>query len=367
MSRKLWDPKVTRRDFIKSGIAGAAAVGVAGFPQDLMAKEKVLVVQTWGGGIRKVMKEAWFEPFTKETGIKIYTADATSGINSMVKAQVMSNNVEWDMVSGIGIFSVISLLKDDLIEPIDYSIVDNTDLYKDSLHPYAVPCWVISDGLVYNKSKFTNKPGPQNWNDFWDVKKFPEPRMLGGVDSTAVADNIVYALLAAGVPADKIIPYNENLAYASMDKIKPHIRAWWTSGSHSQQLFTDEEIHMGSMWNGRAVQLQQRGLPIEIVWKDATLAYDNWAVVKNAPHKKEAMELLNFCCQPKQQYEFTKKMFYGPINVKAFDMMDEDFAKLINTYPPNREQHFLRSQADFDWLGENLDPLMERWQTWITG
>jgi len=358
------DRGFTRRDFIKTGLAGAAVLSVPGFYRNSFgADDKTLVIQTWGGAIRQVMKDVWFTPFTEKTGIKILTADQTGGILPQIKAMVESNNVEWDIASGLGFANVARLTKDNLLEPLDYSVIDTKNIYEDAFMPTALGCWVISAGLVYNTEKYPKGKELKNWADFWDVKNFAGPRTLTSIPSTAVMDNFAFALLADGVPKDKLYPYDLDRAFKKLNEIKPHITAWWSSGAHSQQLFTDQEVWSGSMWNGRAMQIKKKGVPLNLMWKDARLTYNYWAVPKNAPNKKAAMEFLNFVSQAGPQSEFTRNMFYGPVNRKSFENMPEDLAKDINTYPSNKELHF---KPDEDYLAEHEKDLIEKWQTWIS-
>ncbi len=284
-------------------------------------------------------------------------------MNPQIKAQVESKNVEWDLVTGINSFSIYYLKKENLLEPIDYSIVNKKDLIDDDVEGYGAPIYVLSANLVYNANKFKGDNYPKNWADFWNVQKFPGPRTLTGVPTAAVCYNFPFALLASGVPKNNLYPYDLDRAFKKLDEIKPHIRAWWSSGAHSQQLFTDEEVWLGCMWNGRAVQLQKKGLPLKIVWDQGAMAYDYWAVPKNAPHKKAAMEFINFASQAKNQAEFSKRMYYGPVNKKAFDYLTPDVVRDLNTFPTNLNKHFT---YDHKWLADNLQMLIERWQKWVS-
>ena len=354
---------LTRRSFLKGGLLAAAGLGLSKVPmRAFAAEEKVLVVQTWGAVIRKAMKEAWFDPFTKMTGVKVITADATGSIMPQIKAQVQSKNIEWDLASGLGLYNVLFLMKDDCLEPIDYSIVSKNDLFEDSLHPYGVGCWVMSVNMIYNATKFTGENQPKSWADFWNAKKFPGPRALTSVPAMGVKDNLAFALIADGVNKDKLSPYDFDRAYKKMGEIKPHIRTWWSSAAHAQQLMTDQEVWLGSMYIGPALQIIKKGAPLKVSWEGGRLSYDYWSVLKDAPHKKTAMEFINFASQAKQQAEFTKLMYYGPINKKAFDHIPADLVKDLNTYPANKEKHW---KPDEQWLGENLQTYIERWQAWV--
>jgi putative spermidine/putrescine transport system substrate-binding protein len=330
---------------------------------NLAAEEKVLVVQTWGGAFKDAMKAAWLDPFSRQTGVKIITADETMNIAGKIKAQVMSNNLEWDIACGINLASVVSLANDNLIEPLDYSVIDTKDLFPEVVDKYGLGHHVLSDALVVNTKKFPGENYPRNWADFWNVKKFPGPRTLIGVASAAAKDNLTFALLADGVPKDKIYPYDLDRAFKKMDEIKPHIRAWWTSGAHSQQLFVDDEVWLGGIWNGRYAGLVKKGVPVRIVWEQATLAADYWVVLKNARNKKIAMEFINFASQAKPQAEYATLMSYGPVNKKAFENMPPEIAKDFPTHPDNIKKLFVQ---DMKWLGENQTMLTEKWQAWVS-
>ena len=52
------------------------------------------------------------------------------------------------------------------------------------------------------------------------------------------------AALADGVPPDKVYPLDVDRAFASLEKIKPHISVWWDSGGQAMQLMKDGEVDM---------------------------------------------------------------------------------------------------------------------------
>ena len=138
------------------------------------------------------------------------------------------------------------------------------------MRDYGIISYSLGTNLVYRKDKFPNG-GPQSWADFWDVKKFPGSRCLFDRSFTCLA----FALLADGVPIDKLYPMDIDRAFRKMDEIKPHIKVWWRDGSQSQQLIRDGEVDMIAMWSARAVDLIDDKVPLEIVWNGAELYYAN--------------------------------------------------------------------------------------------
>src|SRR5215469_1710827 len=91
--------RVSRRRFI--GVAGGGLVAATAGPfvmRHAHAAGKEVVVCSWGGTYQKALRKAYFDPFEKETGIKVI--DASAPEVAKVKAQVDSRNPEWDVMSG---------------------------------------------------------------------------------------------------------------------------------------------------------------------------------------------------------------------------------------------------------------------------
>src|SRR5262249_59389068 len=69
--------------------------------------------------------------------------------------------------------------------------------------------------------------------------------------------------------ADRLYPLDVDRAFKKLDQIKPHIKVWRREGNQSQQLIRDGELDMMSIWNGRASELKEQGVPVELVWNGA--------------------------------------------------------------------------------------------------
>ena len=208
------------------------------------------------------------------------------------------------------------------------------------------------------KDKFPNG-GPQSWADFWDVKRFPGPRCLFDRSFTCLA----FALLADGVPIDKLYPMDLDRAFRKMSEIKPHIKVWWREGSQSQQLIRDGEVDIIAMWSARAVDLIEDKVPLEIVWNGAELYYANLLVPKGDPNAKATWEFCNFVAQAKPQADFAMLLPYGPANPAARALMTEARLRQTPAWPENEKVSF---QHDATWIAPRLAQIRERWTQWLT-
>ena len=59
--------------------------------------------------------------------------------------------------------------------------------------------------LAYRTDAFKGAV-PKGWADFWDTKKFPGDRAMVGTSAGGWPE-MEFALMAAGVPADKLYPH----------------------------------------------------------------------------------------------------------------------------------------------------------------
>ena len=80
---------------LKPTIAGFLSLMALSLPA--LADEKVIIAST-GGAYDKALREAWFDPFTKATGIEVVTVAATNAeMRAKAAAMVKTGNVKWDL------------------------------------------------------------------------------------------------------------------------------------------------------------------------------------------------------------------------------------------------------------------------------
>jgi putative spermidine/putrescine transport system substrate-binding protein len=347
-----------RRKFLRAAGGGAAAaLGPLLISERTIAQTRTLYVNSWGGSYTAAQDAAYFKPFTAATGIQIKTVTPVS--YARIKAQVESGNYEFDLTS-INSMLVMRAARAKLVESIDWTIFKKGTLPDDAIvaDGYGVAFAILGTNLCYRTDKFPNG-GPKSWADFWDVKKFPGPRSLCLSDSPRTC---IYALLADGVPMDKLYPLDFDRAFKKLDEIKPHIKVWWREGNQSQQLLRDGEVDMMSMWNARGSELKQQGVPLEVVWNGAVRSPSTWTVLKGTPNRKLAWEFIQFVSGPKPQAEFNTRLYYGPTNPAAYALIPKDIAVQLPTYSANEA---VSVKEDDTWEVDRITKLEERFTQWL--
>lgn len=216
----------------------------------------------------------------------------------------------------------------------------------------------FSTVIAHNKEKFPNG-GPQSWADFWDVEKFPGARSL----QRYAARILPIALLADGVAVEDLYPLDIDRAFASLDRIKPHIRVWWTAGAQSQQILRDGEVDIIGIWQGRCFELIQQNVPVAMTWNQAEIDKGFWVVAKGTPRSDNAWKFIEAASQPEAQAGFAKDALSSPLNPRAFEFINAEAAQYMPTAPENYPHTF---EQDITNFGADIEETTQRFEEWLT-
>lgn len=340
---------MTRRDFVKGmGILTGAAV-MAGrrlVPSAWGKETKELVFVNFGGEATPAMYEAWVAPFEKETGVKATMQSPTN--YAKLKGMVESGNVIWDVVDTDEDFAIRGG-RQGILEPIDYSVVNKKNV--DFTLEYGVPPYYYSYVMAWRSDMFKGVQ-PKTWADFWDVNRFPGKRglwrwMYGVLEA---------ALLADGVPFDKVYPIDEKRALNKIKEIKPHVVSFWESGAESIQLLREGEASMSAVWNTRALVLkrQMKG-KAQYTYNQAILQASALVVPKGAPNKENAMRFIDGVLKPERQAKLFELMGNGPVNPAALKLIPEEL-KIENPSDPRNKE--LQLHLGVQWYADNYDRVL---------
>lgn len=357
--------------FLKVTTAAAAGVLALGLGQ---AQADDLTVVSWGGAYTKSQVEAYHKPFMKKTGMTVKSENYNGGL-SQIKTQVESGNVTWDLVD-LELADVVRGCDEGLLETIDHSILpagaDGTaakdDFINGALHECAVGTIVWSTIYAFDKSKFSGS-APSSISDFFDTKKFPGKR--GMRKSPKV--NLEFALLADGVPADKVYEVlgtaeGVDRAFKKLDSLKGSV-VWWEAGAQPPQLLADGEVLMTTAYNGRIFNAQAtENKPFEIVWDAQVYDLDLWGIPKGSKNKTSALEFIKFSTDTQRLADQASWISYGPVRKSSVPKIGKHAVAGIEMGPhmPTAPANFKNAvQNDFEFWADNQDELNERFNAWL--
>jgi len=363
--------KITRR----SALAGAGTILLAAshLPRPAIAQSSLkgsgsLVVYDGGGAMGSAQLKAYSEPFEAETGIKVIHQPAvTAGVQ---RAAALAGTPKFDVTVLSG-GSIAAFEKDGLLTPIDYGYWAAEDRNAYDLvpaKPYYVPAMLYSMIIGYSAAASTTPA--KSWADLWDLKKFPGKRTLAA--GTNAADGATYeiALLADGVPADKLYPLDWDRALRSLDRLRGDIVKWWANGAESVQLQVDRQAVLGSAWNGRIDAANEQGAKIGKEWNQGILQWAAWAIPKGSQNLDNAQKYIAYMSRPEPQAKFSELITYGPTNARAFKFLTPERTALMPTAPSVKSLQLVQNY-DFwnqvDAAGETaLRRAIVEWERFIS-
>ncbi len=357
---------ICRRRFmaesLAAGLSFAKASGqtpnilpeISSVPSRLKGSGQLRVANS-GGALADAERKAVYEPFQKLTGIEIIETEGFA--IPKIKAQVDTRNIEWDTAT-LGYGNSLILVQDgDYLEPIDYSLIDAPGLQDQYRHKYSVSYVTVATVMTYRTDAFAAPP--LTWADYWDLKRFPGPRnYMSGTGGIGV--DLWPALLADGVPMEKLYPLDVPRAFRALDRIKESIVTYWSTGAQSAELMADNQTVLGTAWNGRIGPLLDRKLPVGISWHGANFVYDDHIVLRRSPNIANAMKFVAFCCMPEVQARLSTLIDYGFTNSDAAHFLS-----------PQRQQKLPSAHlaegffADQIWERDNRKRVTEAWAEWI--
>jgi putative spermidine/putrescine transport system substrate-binding protein len=360
-----------RRRFIQAASSVAAAGALSSMAGRASAQSAGEVrVMVGGGDWGKANIEAYVKPFEAETGIKV--TPITDQIEmAQVELMATTNNVTVDVIN-INQGAALAAANKGHLEEIDYSIFKKEEvdgIIDFARQPFGIAALIYSYVMVYNTEKFpADKPRPAAWNEFWDVEKFPGVRLLqsGQFGSEGPWEE---ALLADGVAADALYPLDIDRVFASLDKIKPHVRKWWATGSEIQQMMHDRVADVMNSYDGRAGLLIGQGAPIEINRHQAKLNWDYWSIPKGSPNTANAQKFIEFATRAERQAAFAQLIPYGPSNLNAYKLIPEEIGRKLASHPDFMASSIPMNMEWYNQVGSdglsNAERLVQRWNEWV--
>ncbi|MHA1151572.1 MAG: ABC transporter substrate-binding protein [Alphaproteobacteria bacterium] len=342
-------------------LTGATAVMAPVFWKQAWAAEKKIFIRDPGGPYAPGFKEAFYEPFTKATGIEAIGLQGQHEPTSLIKAMVDTKTYTWDMA--LLTPAAVSQLRDTGSGYIEKHNVDSEFIRStpsEYVTEYSIGNDVFATIMAYRTDAFEDKgrKAPGSWADFFDVENFPGRRAM----RKHPFDTIEQALMADGVAPADLYPLDFDRAFKKLDTIKEHISVWWTGGAQTSQLIKSGEVDICPTWNARAQAAIDDGAPAKIVWDQHLWSSEGWAILKGTPKGDLCREFIKFAVDPERQAVFTKHLGYGPTHPDAYKYIPAERAAILPTSPQNMGS---RQQADSAFWAKNKDRIAERFNAWV--
>lgn len=318
-----------------------------------------LRVRTPGGAFDDIKRKTVYEPFQKETGIEIVAEPATV---SKMLAMFKAGQTELDCID-TGNDALLQLEEAGALMPLDYKAFKYTkvdDIEASVRLPYQVGSFVYAFVLCYNTGVFPQGKEPKSWAEFWDTKAFPGPRTLAGIESGT--PNLEIALIADGVPMDKVYPIELDRAFKSMSRIKSSVPKFWDTGALSAQMMADKEAVLGVLWNTRAQAAIADGAPLGIQWNQNQVLVQSYGIPKNTKNADAALKFIDYSLSAEVQSRWFSAYQAIPVNRKAYTNTSKLLIDPATGTPWTISKGFMN---DIHWWSKNRAKVNAMWSNWV--
>ena len=320
---------VPRRSVLK----GMVAVGVTITTSSRFARadeENVVNVYNWPTYIG----EQTIPSFEKTTGIRV-RYDMYASSDELI-GKLKAGNPGYDVIVASD-FAVDLLRKQNLLIPLDYSVVQNAkyleDGYKNPLfdpgRKFSIPHAISTIGTGYRKSEI-DRDAASTWAIYFDNNILPGKKAL--YDGSRVTIGITLQYLGYSVNS-----VNEKEINEARDLLVTANKGILTFAPDSgQDLLAAGTAHAVLEWSGDVLQVMAEDDDLDFVLpKEGGIAWgDNWCVPVGAPHVANAMKWINYVYDPKVQAEIQNTIRYGTANGAAKEFIRKEDVNNPVIYPP---------------------------------
>lgn len=349
MRRRL---KVARLLFI--GLTVFTLLSPAACTGNPSREELTLTVGSWGGAYQEAQRKAFFEPFTRETGIKIVEASTPDDGKFYEWQRAGSASID---VVNVETYLVLEAGQKGALQPLDYGVVDKTNVMPMAVDTFGIASCAYADVIAWNSQTHSDWQAI-TWRDFWDTTKYPGARGL----RDSPASTFEAALLADGVPPANLYPLDVERAIKSLNKLREQTKvSLWSSGSQPIEALLMGTVQLSTAWSGRVHDARRDRKPVEMVYDQAILDWLWWVVPKNSTKRDLAMKFIAFTMRADRQAELARNIPYGPANTDALNLLEPQTRSELPTAPENLSKMIPR---DNQWWADNAEQTRSRWREW---
>jgi len=335
----------------------AAAIAAALLAAAPAADAHDLTVIGFGGGFQDNARKHLFQGYARERGVKV-ADDVYNGEMAKIYSMVKANDVTWDVVM-VEAPELVRGCEDGVFEKVDWSVVGKAKFIPAGTTTCGAGAvgWGVT--MFYDQARVVS--GPSDFAGFWDVQRFPGKRSLRSMAKTTME----IALMADGVAAGDVYtvlrtPAGQQRAFAKLDQLKPHL-VWWKSGAQPLQLVGSGEVAYAIGFVGRTIRAADGGAKYPILWNTLLYSFDYWAVVRNSPHKAEAMKLVEYMTDEKPLMALAQDWAVSPATASVAN--NPDVARRNPGMVASHASKGLFIDTDF-WV-ENGEDLEAKFNAWL--
>lgn len=330
----------------------ALQVGACGQPSGQSNQAQSLTVVSFGGPYQEAQRAAYMQPFSADAGIVI-TEGEYNGEYGLMALRARASQGAWDVVS-VESGPALRGEREGIFQPLPESLLDGLNIAPAARRRSSVGHLSFATILAYPTAPGSR--APTSWADFWDLRRFPGRRGL----RNNPRGTLEIALLADGVPADRLYPLDVDRALAKLDQIRSQI-VFWDSGAQPVQLLANRAVVMTSAFNGRIWTARNVDhLPVGWTFNGGLYEYEFWAVLRNSRNPQGAFRFIRYSLGREPQANFANRIAYLPTNLDALALIRPE----VRSAMPSGAQRGGEIIVDASWWAQHEAEVSAKWERW---
>lgn len=310
---------------------------------------QTLVVGVWGGVIEDIYRTHVI-PQLEAQGASVELLLGGTG-DRMAKIYAEKGDPTMD-IAYLNIYECVQAMNDGVTEAPSADVPAFNDLYP----PAQIGGYGMSFaglGIAYNPDVFDSPP---NWADLWAPEhagKIAFPNFPGSDGEGFMA---IAARLAG---ADET---NPDVAFEKLSELKP-VALVYTDLDELFMQMDRGDIVAAAVFSGYAWTYIDRGMNIAFSWADdpgTVMLMDTLTIVEGTKHRELALAWTQLSLSPKVQTAFAEEIYFGPTNSTV---VLEGLVAERSVYGEETIDSLLR--LNWDWLIQNRDQLVDRWNRFL--
>lgn len=302
------------------------------------------------------LETSFFPAFQKQTGTKVVADTFCCGIDKL-QAGVKSGNVVWTATNFATVSDFELAKRAGLLEKLDPAVVPLDKLRPGTYDEYGYQVYRAGTVVAWRPKDFPTG-APTKFEDLFDTARFPGKRCL--YKSPQFGGTLEGALLADGVPADKLYPLDLNRAFTKLNTIKDDV-VWWSSGAQAAQFLLNGTCKIAAMWSGVAQTTARNGDDLGVAWSHSLLFTGMNSIPKGSPNPAAAQKFLAEVINDKDaQAQFYRKVAYT-IPTKELNIPPD-----VVKWAPEGDNVKDAITEDDQYYLQNTTDITKRWNNWLT-
>lgn len=331
-----------------------------------------LTVVTWTGDYGHAQMAAQMTAFSRSTGAPVRFAVYDGGTAELAR-QVAARTVSWDVVD-LELADAVAACRAGLLAKMPGPLPPapgGRSANQDFLPGAMGPCWVAtavySRVIAFDPKRFVGAR-PQRVTDFFDLVRFPGPRVL----PETAKGTLELALLADGVPPAAVYrilstPQGVRRALSKLDSIKSAL-VRPAAGESALSLLTSGRAAFALVLNGDLAEAAKSGTPLAAVWDGQQYAFDVLAIPKGAPHPTLAADYVRYATASETLAALASWLPYGPPRFSAVARvgLNPELKTSMMPWQPTTGDR-MRGALAFDeawWQSPAGAAAVQAWQSW---